>query len=195
MIGTSNYSKCQEKTDYLIDSNFPCNYSSCSFSGIYQPEINGEYFIAFSGFYYTVSFLNLGKFPTLHDLQNAAIIYCNFTSQELLDNYGNLTYIYDYCFNSAYIISLMYKGWHFPFDDNITMFTDNINGVEIGWPLGAMIYQVSLITNYSDLTWNGLYIGLVVAAGFLVLVLLFLTIFYTYRKNQINTTENLQLLE
>jgi hypothetical protein len=48
----------------------------------------------------------------------------------------------DYCFRSAYVFNVLRNGYGFAMDEHITA-TDVINGQKVGWPLGAMLYEIN----------------------------------------------------
>lgn len=49
-----------------------------------------------------------------------------------------------FCFNAAYIINLLNIGYGFS-KDHTLHFSQKISGVDIGWTLGAMLYEVNLL--------------------------------------------------
>ncbi|KAK2514181.1 hypothetical protein Q9966_015865 [Columba livia] len=77
VTGTGNGSLCALLVSKLFDFT-TCSFSQCSFDGIFQPEVSGN-FIAFSAFFYTVDFIQTVMGKAVHlpsDLKDAAETIC-----------------------------------------------------------------------------------------------------------------------
>ena len=50
----------------------------------------------------------------------------------------------DYCFKSVYVFELLHNGYGFGMNDYVT-FAEVVNGQKVGWPLGAMLYEINTL--------------------------------------------------
>uniref|UniRef100_A0A8D2KSN2 Ectonucleoside triphosphate diphosphohydrolase 3 n=1 Tax=Varanus komodoensis TaxID=61221 RepID=A0A8D2KSN2_VARKO len=76
VVGTGDPTLCREAVSVLFNFTSCRDKKDCSFNGIHQPKIKGN-FVAFSGFYYTVNALNLtGQFSLRKaDLQKQLFLF------------------------------------------------------------------------------------------------------------------------
>uniref|UniRef100_A0A8C0YXE4 Ectonucleoside triphosphate diphosphohydrolase 2 n=1 Tax=Canis lupus familiaris TaxID=9615 RepID=A0A8C0YXE4_CANLF len=84
LSGTSDPALCRGLILELFNFS-SCHFSQCSFNGIFQPPVAGN-FIGFSAFFYTVDFLRtvMGlPVETLQQLEVAVVTICNQTWSEL----------------------------------------------------------------------------------------------------------------
>ncbi|KAA0717056.1 Ectonucleoside triphosphate diphosphohydrolase 2 [Triplophysa tibetana] len=148
ITGTGNYNQCLGNISKLFSFN-NCSYSKCSFDGVFQPNITGN-FMAFSAFYYTHNFLQETTGITITSpihLENAARAVCNMSFQEMETKaLGKPELLKDYCAVSIFVKELLIKGYGF--DDvsfpHIT-FQKNAGGTSVGWSLGYMLTFSNLL--------------------------------------------------
>jgi len=153
-----DYDECAKLARSLFNKtqeNAWCNFShqgSCSFAGVYQPTLPiqghdfGE-FLAFSNFYHVWDFLKLPSRASLNDLKNASRYACNLSRKELvIFNNGTIddADLNDFCFHSAYSLELLHSGYGFDMDNYINAY-DSLNGLHLGWALGAMLYEINTL--------------------------------------------------
>ncbi|XP_072792839.1 ectonucleoside triphosphate diphosphohydrolase 2 isoform X2 [Taeniopygia guttata] len=77
LVGTGNGNLCALHVSKLFDFT-NCSFSHCSFDGVFQPKVSGN-FIAFSAFFYTVDFIQTVMGRPVHlpsDLKDAAETIC-----------------------------------------------------------------------------------------------------------------------
>ncbi|KAM7033655.1 ectonucleoside triphosphate diphosphohydrolase 2 isoform 3-T3 [Acridotheres tristis] len=77
LVGTGNGNLCALQVSKLFDFT-NCSFSHCSFDGVFQPKVSGN-FIAFSAFFYTVDFIQTVMGRPVHlpsDLKDAAETIC-----------------------------------------------------------------------------------------------------------------------
>lgn len=139
--GTGNTSQCAQTVRQLFQFSQPCPYSSCSFDGVYQPKLHGDFY-AFSNFFYEMEFLNQTHSSSLSQFQSALSDVCHMTWDQLKEKYRNTStkFLPWYCFRGTYIETLLLEAYKF--DDNSWKnlhFVDVVNGTEVGWSLGFMI--------------------------------------------------------
>uniref|UniRef100_A0A4W3JMB7 Ectonucleoside triphosphate diphosphohydrolase 2 n=1 Tax=Callorhinchus milii TaxID=7868 RepID=A0A4W3JMB7_CALMI len=139
-IGSSNPTKCKNYLQEIFDFQ-SCNFSKCSFNGIYQPRLTGD-FMAFSAFYYTINFLKttLKKdITTPHELEEAAKSICG-------DSIEQIERLVDYCTTSLYIHILTIEGYKFNNETfkNIS-FQLKAGDTEVGWALGYMLNLTNIM--------------------------------------------------
>uniref|UniRef100_A0A8C0H722 Ectonucleoside triphosphate diphosphohydrolase 8 n=1 Tax=Chelonoidis abingdonii TaxID=106734 RepID=A0A8C0H722_CHEAB len=75
LVGTGNATECRMAIKQIFNFTACGQSQSCTFDGIYQPLVNGEFF-AFSAFYYTFSFLNLTRGQPLDVVEDTVQKFC-----------------------------------------------------------------------------------------------------------------------
>ncbi|KAJ5068972.1 adenosine/guanosine diphosphatase [Anaeramoeba ignava] len=145
--GTGNFSQC---SDIIKQAKFPnasCQYPHCSINGTFQPEVT-DYYYATSVYYYVNEFFfgNSNNTSSIQDIQQQGIAYCNLTFSEIINKYGNdsdlLPFLEIYCFDSAYLTTLLHSGFGFQTSGQQTINkVDSINGISVSWTLGAIIAE------------------------------------------------------
>lgn len=143
--GTGNTTQCALLVHQLFQFNQPCPYTNCSFNGVYQPRLHGEYY-AFSNFFFEMDFLNQTRSNSLYQFQSTLADVCHMTWEQLKEKYVNTStkFLPWYCFRGTYMETLLLDAYKF--DDNSWKnlhFVDVVNGTEIGWSLGFMIESSS----------------------------------------------------
>ncbi|XP_027471708.2 ectonucleoside triphosphate diphosphohydrolase 2 isoform X2 [Zalophus californianus] len=115
LSGTSNPALCRSLIMGLFNFS-SCRFSRCSFNGIFQPPVAGN-FIAFSAFFYTMNFLRtvMGlPVATLQQLEAAVVTVCNQTWSELQSRApGERARLPDYCAGAMFVQQLLSRGYGF----------------------------------------------------------------------------------
>ncbi|KFV14071.1 Ectonucleoside triphosphate diphosphohydrolase 2, partial [Tauraco erythrolophus] len=148
VVGTGNGSLCALHVSKLFDFT-TCSFSHCSFDGVFQPEVSGN-FIAFSAFFYTVDFIRTVMARPVHlpsDLDDAAKTICATSWSELLQKAPKLEKrLSDYCAASTFVYLLTTKGYKFNDHSfpNIA-FQKKVGETSIGWALGYMLNLTNMI--------------------------------------------------
>ncbi|KAG8195454.1 hypothetical protein JTE90_002626 [Oedothorax gibbosus] len=137
--GSSNYTECKKNVRHLLSDETCRNlgFSLC------MPNINlgslNSKFMAFSGFYYVVSYLNATD--SLDKFIEASKEWCNMSLDKIKETQPEyqLEHVSNYCFASIYITELLTSKYGFNSTTwkNI-IFTKEINKEEVGWSLGYM---------------------------------------------------------
>ncbi|NXK80365.1 ENTP2 diphosphohydrolase, partial [Amazona guildingii] len=148
VVGTGNGSLCAVQVNKLFDFT-SCSFSRCSFDGIFQPEVSGN-FIAFSAFFYTVDFIQtvMGRSVRLpSDLKDAAEMICATSWSELLQKAPNLEKrLPDYCAVTMFVYLLTTKGYNFNNHSFPSIaFQKKVGDTSIGWALGYMLNLTNMI--------------------------------------------------
>lgn len=171
--GTSDTTRCQELTLQLLNKTVPCKTHPCTFDGVYQPPLYDN-FLAFSGYYYTLNFLNLTKNPnfTLSDFEFARDSHCNQSYSQILQ-LRQTRFLLSRCFNSHFIYNLLVNGYGFN-DSNwkSIQFQNKVNGVELGWTLGMMINVTNIIPTLSKVEMIALPVFIILVILFVIFLLL-----------------------
>ncbi|XP_055927814.1 ectonucleoside triphosphate diphosphohydrolase 1-like isoform X1 [Argiope bruennichi] len=146
VTGSSNYNQCKKSVEYILDDD-KCKdmgYVHC----LNAPKLGrlNSRFMAFSGFYYVVHFLNASR--SLEEFTNATKNWCNLTWDEIqkIAPKSQLHHVSRYCFAGIYIIELLTSKYGF---DSSTWknidFKNEVGGADVGWTLGFMIYATNNI--------------------------------------------------
>uniref|UniRef100_A0A8C3SE25 Ectonucleoside triphosphate diphosphohydrolase 2 n=1 Tax=Chelydra serpentina TaxID=8475 RepID=A0A8C3SE25_CHESE len=141
MGGSGDAAQCRLHVDSLF--NFTrCGFTSCSFDGVFQPGLSGN-FIAFSAFFYTVDFIQKGglisflSVPSFFPAHGAKLL----TKAPQLEKR-----LPDYCAVANFVHLLITKGYRF---DEISFpniaFQKKAGDTSIGWALGYMLNLTNMI--------------------------------------------------
>ncbi|XP_068162398.1 ectonucleoside triphosphate diphosphohydrolase 1 isoform X2 [Antennarius striatus] len=145
--GTGNFQQCQDVVKTIFNFTY-CTYSRCSFNGVFQPPVQGHY-RAFSGYYYTMSFLGLTDTSLpLDDVKDYVMRYCSTPWDQVLKQHPGQPekYVYKYCFSAIYILSLLTEGYKFtPETYPNIQYAGKIKGSDAGWTLGYMLNLTNMI--------------------------------------------------
>ncbi|XP_072279231.1 ectonucleoside triphosphate diphosphohydrolase 1 isoform X2 [Pyxicephalus adspersus] len=183
--GTGNYQLCKKKVESIFNVSH-CSYSRCSFNGIFQPVLQGE-FGAFSAFFFVMDFLKLAKGKaSLDSVKNTVERHCSKPWFEVKRDSGNVKekYLSEYCFSGVYILNLLdLYGFNASSWEDIT-FLGKIHGSDAGWTLGYMLNLTNMIPAElpaSPPLSHGGYVGLMVFFSVFISIIL-LTCWLTSRK-------------
>ncbi|XP_026346008.1 ectonucleoside triphosphate diphosphohydrolase 2 isoform X2 [Ursus arctos] len=171
LSGTSDPALCRSLIMGLFNFS-SCRFSRCSFNGIFQPPVAGN-FIAFSAFFYTMDFLRTAMglpVATLQQLEAAVATVCNQTWSELQARApGERARLPDYCAGAMFVQQLLSRGYgfHERAFGGVT-FQKKAGDTAVGWALGYMLNLTNLIPAEPPALRKGTDLG-----AWLVLVLLF----------------------
>ncbi|KAG9261927.1 ectonucleoside triphosphate diphosphohydrolase 2 [Astyanax mexicanus] len=185
--GSGNYQHCLGNMSHIFSFQ-TCTYSKCSFNGVFQPNVSGN-FMAFAAFFYIHSFLKSTTGITVTSpslLEEAAITVCNMSFHEMLQKVPEQqSRLQDYCAATVFMKVLLLKGYGF---DRLSFpqisFQKKAGETSVGWALGYMLSlssflpaeSVSLRKALSPGAWNTL-IFLFSVALFIALVSVCLIMF------------------
>ncbi|XP_068963641.1 ectonucleoside triphosphate diphosphohydrolase 2 [Petaurus breviceps papuanus] len=166
-----------------------CPFSQCSFNGIFQPPVAGN-FIAFSAFYYTVDFLQkVMKLPVTSpgELGIAAKALCNESWVKLLERApSQQARLADYCASATFVNQLLVQGYKF---DERTFsniaFQKKAGDTSIGWALGYMLNLTNMIPpdqqNFRKGTDYGSWVVLILL--FIMVILVALAMLFCFARS------------
>ncbi|XP_078498174.1 ectonucleoside triphosphate diphosphohydrolase 2 [Lissotriton helveticus] len=148
MTGTGMPDECRTYVDSLFKFG-DCKFSTCSFDGVFQPAVTGN-FIAFAAFFYTVDFIRTYmEMPvnSVADLDAATREICTSDWNTLMAKAPKLeSLLPDYCTSANFVSLLTVKGYKF---DNKTFpnikFEKKAGDTSIGWALGYMLNLTNMI--------------------------------------------------
>ncbi|XP_032117707.1 ectonucleoside triphosphate diphosphohydrolase 2 isoform X3 [Sapajus apella] len=148
LSGSSDPHLCRDLVSGLFSFS-SCPFSRCSFNGVFQPPVAGN-FIAFSAFFHTVNFLRTSMglpVATLQQLEAASVNVCNQTWAQLQARVpGQRAHLADYCAGAMFVQQLLSRGYGF---DERTFggvtFQKKAADTAVGWALGYMLNLTNLI--------------------------------------------------
>eukprot|EP00804_Cyclotella_cryptica_P020284 CCRYP_015889-RA/>CCRYP_015889-RA protein AED:0.01 eAED:0.01 QI:377/1/1/1/1/1/2/995/645 len=154
---TGDWEQCKLYAREILNesSNAWCQFShqgSCSFAGVYQPELpTQDEFFAFSNYFHVWQFLQLPPRSSIAELDAKGKQVCSQSWDAVVDfNKKNKDKpptedeLASYCFQSAYVHSVLRHGYGFKDHDFITA-TDIINGQKVTWALGSILYEINTL--------------------------------------------------
>lgn len=149
-VGSGNYSSCYNSLKPLLHKDTcQADDATCSLDGHYQPPMNGiGEFFGFSEFYYTSSdCLGIAGRWNLDLFQKESAAYCATEWSVLKSNLALGKYKADenrlrqQCFKSAWVPMVLHHGFNFPRHGKKLTTLQTIEGTEVQWALGALIYK------------------------------------------------------
>jgi hypothetical protein len=149
-VGSGDMPACVEVVRKLMGFDIECLMSPCAIFGSYMTPISGRFF-AIASFFYAANGLGLvgwkdSKLLSPNDISKATATYCAkdlATAQR--DSGAPMKYAEKYCFMGVYVHQSLLAFGFKPDDDESIIFSRKINGVNMGWPAGAMLYETRLM--------------------------------------------------
>ncbi|KAK2912104.1 hypothetical protein Q8A67_004237 [Cirrhinus molitorella] len=183
--GTGNYDQCLGNISRLFSFG-SCSYSRCSFDGVFQPNVTGN-FMAFSAFFYTHSFIQKAAGITIRspaDLEDAVRVVCNMSFQEMQSKFPDEEdHLRDYCADSILLQVLLINGYGF---NDISFphvsFQEKAEDNSVGWSLGYMLTLSNMLPAENVFVRKTLRTDAWRAAVFLFSVLLIASVFFLVRN-------------
>lgn len=153
------FKRCLDTVNPLLVkyNNEYCNIvydGQCSINGAYQPSVSDihHHFIGTSSYRLPWKILILPDTASLVDYRKRAEFVCSLTFRDALHYYevNNLNLADDkladlipnYCFLVTYIYALLTEGYGFKKNQTFTVL-DQVRGNKVGWPLGAILYEIN----------------------------------------------------
>ena len=127
----------------------------CSINGAYQPSVRDhQQFIGTSSYRLPWKILLLPDTASLTEYLKRAEYLCALSFRDTLRYYevNNLNLVDDkladlipnYCFLVAYTYALLTVGYGFQDNQSLTVL-DQVRGNKVGWPLGAILYEINTL--------------------------------------------------
>ncbi|XP_076470889.1 ectonucleoside triphosphate diphosphohydrolase 7-like [Babylonia areolata] len=154
-VGTGRFSECKTLMEPLLNLTVACTRSPCSFNGVHQPPIDfsNTRFYGFSEFWYTMEDVyGIGGHYDYKTFERNAKEFCSTSWSQLEWRYKHNLYPkaddhrFKYeCIKSAWLTVVLHKGFQFP--ENFDQFDSAqlIEGKDVQWTLGALIYRTRFL--------------------------------------------------
>lgn len=148
IVGTGDFEKCLKETKKLLNLESECYTYNCGVNSVFMPHIESDMEL-----YGTSSMFDTAKFFKCHGLSNLRCLKekatkkCGVNMKKYLRKHNKWVDdkdFWNFCFNAAFMVNLIGEGYGLDLDRPIN-FEEEVNGVDIGWTLGAMIYEVNLL--------------------------------------------------
>lgn len=146
MIGEGDTEKCWEIVKSIFDFE-NCSSTQCSFDGVEQPPVTGE-FMAYAGYFFIARALGQNGTSKLDQFKVAVGNFCSTDWTELKRQKPAISdrFLKTYCLASHYVLALLAEGYKF---DQETWekihFQKEIQKTNIGWSLGYMLSMSNMI--------------------------------------------------
>nr|VZI30049.1 unnamed protein product [Spirometra erinaceieuropaei] len=151
--GTGNLTLCRAFQKVLLKKDSPCPTAPCSMNGVHQPPIDftKSKFYAMSEYWYTSADLdNRVNTYGFSEFQNLAKTACSTPWEQLLNGYlqqnldaASIRNRQSLCFKAAWIMNVLHTGFGFPEDYTDLQPVERLEGIEVQWSLGALIYYMT----------------------------------------------------
>ncbi|CAI5663105.1 unnamed protein product [Oreochromis niloticus] len=121
-----------------------CSSSQCSFNGVEQPPVTGD-FLAYAGFFWTALALQLNGTSDINHFNTSVRNFCH-KNWATLNTQENVKFIETHCYAGHYVFTLLADGYKFDTDTwkNIN-FQQQVKKTNIGWSLGYMLSMSNMI--------------------------------------------------
>lgn len=158
LVGSGKLQSCQDLLVQLLNLSAPCVKEPCSFNGVFQPSLDFQTtdFYGFSEYFYTTEdILRMSGSYNYNSFVKAAQDYCSTEWKTLEKWYNAKLYpkadenrFRKQCFKSAWLATVLHEGHKFPKNYKRLVMARLINGDDVQWTLGALLYK----TRYYPLT-------------------------------------------
>jgi len=150
---TGSFNDCMTLVAHMMDKTTQCQYSSCSFNGVYQPPLSHHTgsFIAIENFYYTLQFFKAHDMAGPSNTNNRVVAslktkgheFCGMPWTDLSEMYSSVRKdeLASYCFAAAYEASMLEHGLGFTHESDVKAVRE-ITGKPIDWALGAVLGEI-----------------------------------------------------
>ncbi|XP_054478026.1 ectonucleoside triphosphate diphosphohydrolase 3 [Anoplopoma fimbria] len=146
MVGTANSDKCGSIVKSIFDFK-TCSSSQCSFNGVEQPLVTGD-FMAFAGFFFTARALGIEGKSDLDQFNASVRNFCHSNWTVLSEEKKLISerYLRTYCYSGHYLLKLLVDGYKFDKETwkNIN-FQKEVAKTSVGWSLGYMLSMSNMI--------------------------------------------------
>lgn len=146
LVGEGNSEKCERIVKSIFDFK-TCSSTQCSFDGVEQPSVVGD-FMAYAGFFYTNRAMTTEESSDLDKFNASVTKFCETEWTELKDNKTWISerYLRTYCYAGHYVFTLLVDGYKFDQETwkNIA-FEKQVKNTSIGWSLGYMLSMSNMI--------------------------------------------------
>nr|XP_046256400.1 ectonucleoside triphosphate diphosphohydrolase 3 [Scatophagus argus] len=146
MVGAADSDKCRSIVRSIFDFK-TCSSSQCSFNGVEQPPVTGD-FMAYAGFFYISRALLVNSTSDLDQFNSSVRKFCHTHWKVLREekHWISSRYLKTYCYGAHYVLTLLAEGYKFDTDTwkNIN-FTKEVKSTSVGWSLGYMLTMSNMI--------------------------------------------------
>ncbi|XP_034553990.1 ectonucleoside triphosphate diphosphohydrolase 3 [Notolabrus celidotus] len=145
-VGIGNSDRCGSLVKSIFDFE-TCNASQCSFNGVEQPPVTGD-FMAYAGFFYTARALLVNATANFDQFNASVSKFCHTHWKVLKEEKTWISdrYLRTYCYAAHYVFSLLADGYKFDEKTwNNIKFEKQVKNTSIGWSLGYMLTMSNMI--------------------------------------------------
>uniref|UniRef100_A0A665U4P2 Ectonucleoside triphosphate diphosphohydrolase 3 n=1 Tax=Echeneis naucrates TaxID=173247 RepID=A0A665U4P2_ECHNA len=146
MVGVPDSDKCRSIVRSIFDFK-NCSSSHCSFNGVEQPPVTGDY-MAYAGFFYISRALLMNGTNDLDQFNSSVRKFCHthWTVLRQEKTWIIPKYLKTYCYAAHYVFTLLADGYKFDKETwrNIK-FEKEVKKTSVGWSLGYMLSMSNMI--------------------------------------------------
>ncbi|KAM7382605.1 hypothetical protein PAMP_002329 [Pampus punctatissimus] len=174
MVGAGDSDKCGSIVKSLFDFS-TCSSAQCSFNGVEQPPVTGDY-MAYAGFFYIARALLINVTSDFDQFNTAVTKFCQteWSTLRAEKTWISSRYLRTYCYAAHYVFTLLADGYKF---DSTTWknihFQSQVKETSIGWSLGYMLSMSNMIpSEVNEITpmTDSVFAGLVFLFSALIIV-------------------------
>ncbi|KAF7659405.1 hypothetical protein LDENG_00297880 [Lucifuga dentata] len=146
LVGAPDSEKCGDIVRSIFDFN-NCSSGSCSFNGVEQPLVTGD-FMAYAGFFFTARALGVNGTSDLEIFNTSMQQFCHTHWRDLTaaKTWISARYLKGYCYSAHYVFTLLTAGYKFDEESfKHINFEKEVKNTTIGWSLGYMLSSSNMI--------------------------------------------------
>ncbi|XP_055066560.2 ectonucleoside triphosphate diphosphohydrolase 3 [Misgurnus anguillicaudatus] len=145
-FGQSNAEQCKALVRSIFDLTSCQGAENCSFAGVYQPPLSGD-FMAYAGFYWTALSLDVKGSKSMETFDENMKQLCTHDWKSLKKTYeGKDSHLKSYCYSANYVHTILSDGYKFNTGNWKTLnFQKEVNKTSIAWSLGYMLALSNMI--------------------------------------------------
>ncbi|CRH03834.1 apyrase, putative [Plasmodium relictum] len=127
-IGSNNFNECLANAQKLFYEE-SCFLSTCSFNGVYQPNLEKNKFVVYGQFKKVMRNLGFKNYINLEEMKKLLQKYCNLNIKELTNVFKDISkdQINKFCWKGLWSYSLLQYGFKFNQKSKILILDDKIH--------------------------------------------------------------------
>uniref|UniRef100_A0A3Q0T5G1 Ectonucleoside triphosphate diphosphohydrolase 3 n=1 Tax=Amphilophus citrinellus TaxID=61819 RepID=A0A3Q0T5G1_AMPCI len=140
LFGVADSDSCGKVVKSIFDFK-TCSSSQCSFNGVEQPPVAGD-FMAYAGFFYTAKALLMNGTTDLDQFNASVRTFCHTKWTTVSFD----KYLRTFCYAAHYVFTLLADGYKFDRETwKSISFEKEVKKTSIGWSLGYMLSMSNMI--------------------------------------------------
>ncbi|XP_019946784.1 ectonucleoside triphosphate diphosphohydrolase 3 [Paralichthys olivaceus] len=146
MVGAPDSDKCSSIVKSIFDFK-TCSSAHCSFNGVEQAPVTGE-FMAYAGFFFIARAVVQNGTSDIDQFNSSVREFCHkhWTVLKKEKNWISEKHLRTYCYGAHYVLTLLADGYKFDKETWTGIsFQREVKDTSVGWSLGYMLSMSNMI--------------------------------------------------